>query len=352
MSLPLPVTLAHCRWALGSQVVLEQFQQDQPCRCAQVSHGCSVTWPCLIPELSAGSLPIPGELHPSMQVTLTWLCFPKNCSCHCSPQDPSHGASRIRALQVCTGVQLLLLVVHPTSQSTCNSLCCSSGASCSPVLPLALGTSCGIKLVRLAWIQVLQVWILQTHLVLPALPWTGIHGKPTCALDLSGICLGVKLFISGAFPFFGFSQVRSAWPRSNSSLARGRRGGKLGCGVVPQGFAHLDALGFWDLLTCSGLCPKTCILLTWTLQTVGSAHLDLLTWWDLCLQDLLTWMLPDPRVTGTQIPQSSFCPPPFFSQIFGFSIAFSSSFPTLGSDPHQFWGSPGAPGGHLCPVGG
>lgn len=114
-------------------------------------------------------------------------------------------------------------------------------------------------------------------------------------------------------------------------------GAACSAGSVPPGFAHLDAPGFWDLLTCSGLCPKTCILLTWTLQTVGSAHLDLLTLWDLCLQDLLTWMLPDPGVTGTQIPQSSCCPP-FFSHIFGFSITFSSSFPTLGSDPHQFWG--------------
>lgn len=260
MSLSLPVILAHCRWALGSQLVLEQFQAGSA---LQVCTGvpwvqCHLALPCLIPELSAGSLPIPGELHPSMQVTLTWLCFPKNCSCHSSPQDPSHGASRIRALQVCTGVQLLLFVVHPTSQSTCNSLCCSSGASCSPVLPLALGTSTGIKLVRLAWIQVLQVWILQTHLVLSALPWTGIHGKPTCALDLPGICLGVKLLISGAFPFFGFSQVRSAWPRSNSSLARGRRGGKLGCGV---GLPALLALCPGDLLTWmlldSGICSPT-----------------------------------------------------------------------------------------------
>lgn len=40
-----------------------------------------------------------------------------------------------------------------------------------------------------------------------------------------------------------------------------------------------------------------------------SQTLHLLTWPGLCLQDLLTWMLPDPGVTGTQIPQSSWCQP-------------------------------------------
>uniref|UniRef100_A0A8C9KWI0 Cysteine and serine rich nuclear protein 2 n=1 Tax=Serinus canaria TaxID=9135 RepID=A0A8C9KWI0_SERCA len=66
-------------------------------------------------------------------------------------------------------------------------------------------------LLRASGVRRIDVWILQTYLVLPALPWIGFHGKPTCALDLPGICLGVKLLISGAFPFFGFSQVRSAW---------------------------------------------------------------------------------------------------------------------------------------------
>lgn len=28
-------------------------------------------------------------------------------------------------------------------------------------------------------------------------------------------------------------------------------------GSVPLGFAHLDALGFWDLLTWWDLCPKS-----------------------------------------------------------------------------------------------
>ncbi|XP_077048738.1 uncharacterized protein LOC143696440 isoform X11 [Agelaius phoeniceus] len=41
------------------------------------------------------------------------------------------------------------------------------------------------------------------------------------------------------------------------------------CGICSPGPCRL-----WHLLTCLGLCPKTCILLTWTLQTVGSAHLD------------------------------------------------------------------------------
>lgn len=105
-------------------------------------------------------------------------------------------------------------------------------------------------------------------------------------------------------------------------------------GAVPLGFAHLDTLGFWDLLTCLGLCPKSCIVLTWTLTDPGSAHLvgsahldptdwgicspghcqtlDLLTWSGLCLQDLLTWMLPDPGITGAQIPQPSWCHPLIF----------------------------------------
>lgn len=58
----------------------------------------------------------------------------------------------------------VLLPQNSNSWSTWNSLCCSSGASCSPVLLLAPGISTGIKLVRLGWIQVLQVWILQSHL--------------------------------------------------------------------------------------------------------------------------------------------------------------------------------------------
>ncbi|XP_077048733.1 uncharacterized protein LOC143696440 isoform X6 [Agelaius phoeniceus] len=81
------------------------------------------------------------------------------------------------------------------------------------------------------------------------------------------------------------------------------------CGICSPGPCRL-----WHLLTCLGLCPKTCILLTWTLQTVGSAHLDpadcgicspgpcrlwhLLTWTCspehsldlLMLLDLLTWI--------------------------------------------------------------
>lgn len=73
----------------------------------------------------------------------------------------------------------------------------------------------------------------------------GIHGTPTCAPDLPGLCLGVKLLISGAFPSF----MASAWPRSNSSLGRGRRGGNLGyelglpcsAGSEPRGFAHLGS---------------------------------------------------------------------------------------------------------------
>ncbi|XP_071312211.1 uncharacterized protein [Agelaius tricolor] len=66
-------------------------------------------------------------------------------------------------------------------------------------------------------------------------------------------------------------------------------------GTEPQDLhsAHLDPADCGicspehtqDLLTCLGLCPKTCILLTWTLQTVGSAHLDPADW------DLLTWTL-------------------------------------------------------------
>lgn len=50
-------------------------------------------------------------------------------------------------------------------------------------------------------------------------------------------------------------------------------------GSVPLGFAHLDTLGFWDLLTCLALCPKSCIVLTWTLQIGESAHLDLYRPW-------------------------------------------------------------------------
>ncbi|XP_030921488.1 uncharacterized protein LOC115949179, partial [Geospiza fortis] len=74
--------------------------------------------------------------------------------------------------------------------------------------------------------------------------------------------------------------------QSDCSLGRGRegeiRGVGWGCllpaGSEPWGLPHLGALGVWDLLTCLGLCPKTCILLTWTLQTVGSARLDLCPW--------------------------------------------------------------------------
>lgn len=50
-------------WLVG----LEQFQQDQSpagVTGVPVIHGCNVTWPCLIPELSVGTLSIPGELHP------------------------------------------------------------------------------------------------------------------------------------------------------------------------------------------------------------------------------------------------------------------------------------------------
>lgn len=82
-------------------------------------------------------------------------------------------------------------------------------------------------------------------------------------------------------------------------------------GTVSQNLhsAHLDP-------TDCGICSP------------GSAHLDLLTWWDLCLQDLLTWMLPDPRVTGTQIPQSSCCPPRSFPKF----LVSPSPFPAV--SPH------------------
>lgn len=62
-------------------------------------------------------------------------------------------------------------------------------------------------------------------------------------------------------------------------------------GAVPLRFPHLDALGFWDLLTWLGLGPKSCVLLAWTLPDCGicwpgwvcapgSAHLDTPSPWD------------------------------------------------------------------------
>ncbi|XP_063003871.1 uncharacterized protein LOC134413767 [Melospiza melodia melodia] len=289
--------------------------------------GVSLSLPVILARCS-WLLPIPGELQPSIHAgDLTWLCFPKNCSC---PQDPSHGASR--ALQVCPGVQLLqvcpgvqLLQVCPgvqlllflNSQSTCNSLL---RCSCSPVLPLAPGISPGIKLVRLGWIQVLQVWIPLTHLGLPALPWAGIHGTPSRpSWDLSW---GETSHFWGFSLFHGFSQVRSTW----GGAGEGNWDVGWGCllcwlcpgdwltwtlldsGICSPAWdcapklhsAHLDPADcgicspgpcrLWDLLTwiCSpgsahldpadcGICSPGSAhldLLTWTLQTVGSAHLD------------------------------------------------------------------------------
>lgn len=183
----------------------------EPCRCAQVCHGCSGTCSCLTPELSPGSCPSQvSSSHPSMQVTSPGFVSQRTVPASSPGSIPWCQQSP----QVCPGVQLLLFL---NSQSTCNSLL---SCSCSPVLPLAPGISPGIRLVRLGWIQVLQVWIPQTHLVLAALPWAGIHGTPTCAPALPGICFGVKLLISGAFSSFlpsarwdqpGEGQERGIW---------------------------------------------------------------------------------------------------------------------------------------------
>lgn len=166
----------------------------EPCRCAQVSllpHGCAApAWgaqqchlalPYLIHHPSVGSSPIPGELHPSG-------CLPpacasqRTCTCHASTRDPPRLLPAVPAGAEpcgCAQVSWYPCGCSPAPWSTWNSSCCSSGASCSPVLLLTPGISSGIRLVRLGWIQVLQ-----THLVLPALPWSGVHGKPTCAPDL------------------------------------------------------------------------------------------------------------------------------------------------------------------------
>lgn len=184
---------------------------------------CHLALPCLTPELSAGSLSIPGELHPSMQVTLP--------GCVSQRTVPAPAALRIHPMvppELCRCAQVSSSCC---SWCTCNSLCCSSGASCSPVLPLPLSISTGIKLVRLGCIQVLQVWIPQTHLVLPALPWTGIHGTPTCAPDLPGICLGVKFSFLGLFPLFWLQPGEISLAQEQFQPGRRQERGKLGCGV-------------------------------------------------------------------------------------------------------------------------
>ncbi|RMC22580.1 hypothetical protein DUI87_00418 [Hirundo rustica rustica] len=110
------------------------------------------------------------------------------------------------------------------------------------------------------------------------------------------------------------SQVSSIHPGEinpgQEKFQPGRRqgsGGKSGCGVglpvlqpwlglCPRDLLTWTLLEMWDLLTCLGLCPESCVLLTWTLQIVGSAHLDP-TDCGICspgpyrLWDLLTWTL-------------------------------------------------------------
>ncbi|XP_030822978.1 uncharacterized protein LOC115914556 isoform X2 [Camarhynchus parvulus] len=134
------------------------------------------------------------------------------------------------------------------------------------------------------------------------------------------------------------------------------------------GPAHLDLLMLWDLLTwtCSpcGTCsPEHCQdLLTWTCSccrtcspggicSPGPAQLSTPRTCSPCgtcspehCQDLPPWMPPwmpaAPRSQGPKSPNPAAAPPRSFPEFW-----VPRRFPTLGSDPQRFWGSPGAPGG-------
>lgn len=170
MSLSLPVIPAHCRWALCIQVILVRALQV----CTGVPQ-CHLALPYLLLELSVGSLPAPGELHPSR-------CFPKNL---------------FLPLQPCRCAQV--------SSSWCPWMCCSHRTR----IPGAPATPCAAPQVLPA--HLCSFWLRASP------DWSDWHGFRFCRCGFSrvtwthlcfspcwgsGVCFGVKLLISGAFPCF------------------------------------------------------------------------------------------------------------------------------------------------------